>query len=61
MREPVLRLDDAGRAEASRILASGQRSGVFPHNPEVVKFYDNARHVRNVEIDRMPARKLPNG
>jgi hypothetical protein len=57
MKEPVLKLDDRGRREAARIVASNERVGMFPHNEDMERAYADDRRTPNVEIDRLRAKK----
>ena len=48
----VLRLDDAGRKEAARVIATNQRAEYFIGNTEIERFYQRYQRGRNVIIDR---------
>ena len=50
---PVLKLDDAGRRAAARIIAKyGRQEGAYMGNDWVQLMYEGFHRIPNVEIDR---------
>ena len=55
-KQPILRLDDAGRLAAARAIAGRSKEGFYSGNQGVAEMYQCLEHagirVKNVDIDR---------